>query len=319
MIGSGLKKLAVENGMSISNGVAYGSLRGYAVTLSEGAGYKQIVFSTQFSDPVKKTEFLDKIGSIGNKQLNKDFRVTNLGINGGLVQVMFHDTVGTMKKIRAFVDWFIPLLGEYGASGVNICPECRCEILDGDSWIMVDGVCHHLHAACAERVSQSVEQSNEQEKQERTGSYVTGALGAFLGAALGAVVWAVVLFAGYVASIVGLLIGWLAEKGYNLLKGKQGKGKIVILILAIIFGVLLGTLAVDVVSLAQMIDSGELYGFTYGDIPLMILALFAESPDYVSAILSNVGLGLLFAALGVFALLRKAGREVSGTKFVKLK
>ena len=318
MIGSGLKKLALENGMKVSNGVAYGSLRGYAATLSEGAGYKQIVFSARFSDPVKKTEFLDMIGSIGNKQLNKDYRVTNLGINGSIIQVVFHDNPGTMKKILAFIDWFIPLLGEYGATGVNVCSECGCEIIDSGSWVMVDGACHHVHGACAERVEQGIQESNQQEKLQRTGSYASGALGAFLGAALGAVVWAIVLYAGYVASIVGLLIGWLANKGYDLLKGKQGKGKVVILILAIIFGVLLGTLAVDAVSLAQMIDMGQFPGFTYGDIPLMILALFAESPEYTSATLGNIGLGLLFAALGVFALLRKTGKEVADTKFVKL-
>lgn len=49
MIGSGLKKLAKENGLRVSNGVAYGSLRGYAATLSEGSGFKQIVISTKFS------------------------------------------------------------------------------------------------------------------------------------------------------------------------------------------------------------------------------------------------------------------------------
>ena len=36
MIGSGLKKLASENGMKVARGVAYGALRGYAATLSEG-------------------------------------------------------------------------------------------------------------------------------------------------------------------------------------------------------------------------------------------------------------------------------------------
>lgn len=319
MIGSGLKKLALKNGMTVSNGVAYGSLCGYAAMLSEGAGYKQIVFSTQFSDAVKKTEFMDAVGRYGQKQLNKDFRVTNLGVNAGLIQVVFHDTVGTMKKIEAFIDWIIPLLNQYGATGANICPECGCEILDSGSWVMVDSVCHHVHGGCAQRIEQGVQERNEQDKQQRTGSYFSGAVGAFLGAVLGAVVWAIVLFAGYVASLVGLLIGWLANKGYDLLKGKQGKGKVVILILAIIFGVLLGTLAVDAVSLAQMIDVGELPGFTYGDIPLMIVALFAESPEYVSATVSNIGLGLLFAALGVFALLRKAGKEVADTKFVKLR
>ena len=66
-------------------------------------------------------------------------------------------------------------------------------------------------------------------------------LGMAAGAALGAVVWAIVLSFGYIASLVGLLIGFLAEKGYSLCKGRQGKGKIAILILAVVFGVVLGT------------------------------------------------------------------------------
>ena len=38
MIGSALKKMARENGMTVQGGVAYGSLRGFAATLSEGSG-----------------------------------------------------------------------------------------------------------------------------------------------------------------------------------------------------------------------------------------------------------------------------------------
>ena len=53
MIGSGFKKLAAENGMKVSNGVAYGSLRGYAATLTDGSNCKQIVISTKFADPEK--------------------------------------------------------------------------------------------------------------------------------------------------------------------------------------------------------------------------------------------------------------------------
>jgi hypothetical protein len=147
------------------------------------------------------------------------------------------------------------------------------------------------------------------------GSYGTGLLGALLGSALGAVAWAIVLNLGYVASVVGLLIGWLAEKGYNLLKGKQGKAKVAILIVAIIIGVLLGNVLADVFSLLPVVQE---YGMTYSDIPLIILGLLLEDSTYRAATVSNVLTGLLFAGLGVFALLRKAGKEVADTKFVDL-
>ena len=318
MIGSGLKKLALENGMTVSNGVAYGSLKGYAATMFEGTGFKSIVFTICFADPAKKAEFMDTVSAVGDKNLYKQFRINGLSFAPAAIRFNFHDTIGTMKKIRAFIDWIIPLLQNYGASTVNQCPDCGCEITDG-CWVMVNGVCYHVHEACAEKIAREVESGNEQEKQERTGNYFTGAVGAFLGAALGALVWAIVLLLGYVASIVGFVIGWLSEKGYTLLKGKVGKAKVVILILAVIFGVLAGTLAADVFTLVDMINAGELPGAVYGDIPYIILITLEDSPEYLRGMLSNVGLGLLFAGLGVFGMMRRAGREAAGTKFLKLK
>lgn len=317
MIGKALKKLAAENNMTVANGVAYGNLRGYAATLCEGSGWKRIEFSVRFSDPARKTEFLNATSGLGDKQLYKLYRVNLLGVSEKTVFAVFHDNPGTMKKIMAFLDWFVPLLDTYGASKAEYCAECGLEVAE-NCWIMVDGGCHHVHSACAEKVKREIEAVNQREKEERTGSYLSGALGAFLGAALGSVVWALVLFAGYVASIVGLLIGFLAEKGYDLLKGKQGKGKVAILILAILFGVVAGTLVVDVVTLVDMINAGELPGILVGDIPELMLTMFAESPEYLRATLANIAMGLLFAGLGVFSMLRRTSKEVADTKFVKL-
>lgn len=314
MVGSAFKKLAKQNGMKIDRGVAYGSLRGYAATLSDGSGSKQIVFATAIVDSVKKTEFMDAVGAV---DVTKQYRVQKLGITPRAIQVTFLDNPGTMKKIGAFLDWFIPLLDEYGATKANFCSECGFEVTDG-KWIMVNGIAYYLHGSCAEHVKQEIEAANTQQKEAATGSYASGAVGAFLGAALGAAVWALVLLLGYMASIVGFVIGWLAEKGYCLLKGKNGKAKIFILILAIIFGVVAGTIAADAVSLAQMIGSGELPGWTMADIPEMLLILL-EDAEYVAATAKNILMGLLFAALGVFALLRQTGREASGIAYTELK
>jgi hypothetical protein len=87
---------------------------------------------------------------------------------------------------------------------------------------------------------------------------------------------------------------------------------------AIILGVLVGTIAPDVVTLAGMISDGELPGVTYGDIPSLIVNIMAEDSEYMSGVISNTLMGLLFAGLGVFALLRKAGAEVADTKFKRL-
>lgn len=309
MIGSGLKKLAKENGLKVAQGVAYGNLRGYAVTLSEGSGYKQIVITTKFSDPAKLQELQ---AVLNQRNLSREFRVQNLQFMTQGIQIVFVDNPGTMKKIYEFMDWFFPLLPVYGASGVNCCAECGMDVVAG-RWVLIDGVAYHMHDTCAQKAMQGIEADNSRQAAEARGSYISGLIGALLGSAVGAVIWALVLLAGYVASIVGLAIGVLSEKGYNLLKGKQGKGKVAILIIAVIFGVLLGTFGADVISLVGAIANGEI-GLGFGDIPLYILVLLMDVPEYRSATLMNIFQGLLFAGLGVFALLIKTGKHVSGTR-----
>lgn len=314
MIGSGLKKLANQYGMRVSGGIAYGSLMGFATTLCEGSGWKRIDIATRFGDMEQQKALEAAMYEVDTK---RQYRVQSLAINQRNINVVFQDTVGTMKKIEAFIAWFYPLLEQYGAQKADICTECGTQITAG-SWYAVDGIAYYMHDTCAERVGQALNADAQQRKDEDTGSYVRGFIGAFIGAMLGSIVWAVVLFAGYVASLVGLLIGWLAEKGYTLMKGKQGKGKIAVLIIVIILGVLVGTILQDVVWLAQAIGAGELPGFTYGDIPSLIMLVMAEDAEYLRGTLGNAGLGLLFAALGVFALLRKTKREVTDVTIKKL-
>ena len=74
----------------------------------------------------------------------------------------------------------------------------------------------------------------------------------------------------------------------------------------------------DVLTIVSMIGSGETY-LTYGDIPAFLIMLLKEDAEYAGAVGYNILLGLLFAGIGVFALLRKTGKEVAGTEVVDLK
>lgn len=315
MIGSGLKKLAAENGMKVDKGVAYGSLQGYAATMSEGSGWKQIVFTTAIDDPIRRDEFTK---AVNEAQIGKTYRVRQMTQSTHTIVVVFNDTVGTMTKIRDFLTWFMPLLQQYGANRWNHCIECGCEANSG-KWMLIEGVACYLHENCAEKAKRDIADDNERRAQEATGSYIKGAVGAFLGSMLGAVVWAVVLMLGYVASLVGLLIGWLSDRGYRLMRGKNGKGKVAILIVSIILGVVIGTIGADAIMLAQMIGQGELPGWAYADIPALMLAVFAEDAEYRILVLKNIGMGLLFAALGVYYFVFRTGKEVADAKIVELK
>ena len=313
MVGYGLKKFAQENGLTVANGVAYGCLNGFNVTMSEGSNYKKISFATNFKDLAMKGAFT---ACVEGTDLYKKYRINSFTCNDKSITVVFYDTIGTMKKIRAFVDWFTDVLTQYEATTAGVCLHCGGVVSNG-TWSMVDGICYYMHDTCADRMMNEVADYNNGQKETMTGTYIMGAVGAFAGAALGAAVWALVLMLGYVASIVGFVIGWLSQFGYNLLKGKQGKGKLAVLALAIIFGVLLGTIAADVFELVKMIDSGELLGATYSDIPEIMEWLW-EDAEYRSTTLGNVAVGLLFAALGVLPMLKQTSDSVAGRKFKKM-
>lgn len=314
MIGSGLKKLAKANGMTVGNGIAYGALQGFATALFEGAGYKQINISTKFPSPEQQVLLQNAVNAV---DLQKQYRVQNLGISDKGISVVFMDNPGTMKKIEAFVEWFYPLLKTYEATGYQVCMDCGSDVTAG-SWYLIGGFACYLHDSCADRIAGAMEQQEQERKDSDTGSYVQGLLGALLGAVLGSIVWGLVLSLGYVASLVGLLIGWLAEKGYTLLHGKQGKGKVWILLLSVVVGVALGTFLPSVFELVGMMNAGELPGFGYGDIPSLILLVLQEDSEYAGAIMGNGVMGLLFALLGSFGLLRKTGKEVTGEQMKKL-
>lgn len=315
MIGSALKKFAQQNGLTMDKGVAYGSLSGIAVTLSEGSGWKQIVFSTRFADPARRTVVSDALAA---RDLKKEFWVTKYDVNSKRIQVMFQDKRDIMDRMQVFLNWFLPLLRANGASGAEYCAQCG-QLITGGKWVLLNGNAYHFHPQCAERVRQDMETKKQRRREEDTGNYFTGLLGALVGAILGAVVWAIVLQMGYVAALVGLLIGFLAEKGYNLCKGKQGKGKIVILIVAVIVGVVLGTFFSEWYGGAKLISSGELPGLEISDIPGLILLVLERDADARRVFIGNIGTGLIFAALGVFALLRQTGKDLAGDSYVELR
>ena len=315
MLSPALKKLAQEHQLHCAHGIAYGSLAGYSVTLRDGAGTKTLAVTTRFPD---QSQYAALQADLAPHDLQKEYRVQQLiPVENGIV-TQFTDNPGTMKKIRAFIDWFFPLLAAHGATGSEICPQCGQSLTQGSTWQMVDGVAYHLHPGCAQQMDRSISMATSRAQEEDTGSYARGLLGALLGAIVGALVWALVLNLGYIAAIVGCIIGWLAERGYRLLHGKKGKGKIVILILSVLLGVLLGTFAADAFTLMKMISGGELPGWTYGEIPTMLSILLTEDSEFLRATLSDLGLGLLFAYMGAFALLHRSSKEVATTKVQKL-
>ena len=111
MIGTGLKKLANENGMKVANGLAYGTFRGYSAAFWDGSGTKTMMLSTSIRDVDAKSEFFSRLGQVNYQ---KEYRVRELTTMDDGIVVVFNDTVGTLKKMDEFFNFFFPILDACG-------------------------------------------------------------------------------------------------------------------------------------------------------------------------------------------------------------
>ena len=296
MIGSALRKFAQAEGLKVAHGVVYGAYQGYCVTMWDGSGTKTAVFSTRFPEENDRHAFQEKMAQFTN-ELNKDYRVAGLNIYEDAIHVIFVDTIGTMKRIK-----------------VDVCTRCGMQLMDG-KWKLVNGIAMYVHEACGQKLSDELQQDAAEVRKE--GSYLSGTVGAFVGATIGAVVWALVALAGYMSALVGLLIGILAEKGYGLARGKKGPGKIFILILAVIFGVILGNLGFELIALfREFAEYG--YSVTFREGVEFMIMILAEDAEIRVTVIKDMSLGILFAALGVIGLISRTKKEVSLPKIIDL-
>ena len=149
MIGTGLKKLANENGMKVANGLAYGTFRGYSAAFWDGSGTKTMMLSTSIRDVDAKSEFFSRLGQVNYQ---KEYRVRELTTMDDGIVVVFNDTVGTLKKMDEFFDFFFPILDACGATKADVCSCCGQPFDGTESWLLVNDAPVKLHRACRERI-----------------------------------------------------------------------------------------------------------------------------------------------------------------------
>ena len=300
MIGSYFKKLAKENNMKIKSGVAYGEFRGYAVTFRDGNNTKYLSVTTRFPSDDEKMAFMHELEQL---ELLKEYSINDIDVYNECIDIVFYDTIGTWKKLLKFVDYFFPLLRRFGASGVHYCTKCGEPISSGGTWTLIDNVAYHLHRDCSDEACLEMLGSSEA-PEEPGGSFLTGALGALCGAIIGAVPLAVLRYFGYPGYLFGILLGFLAYKGYTIANGKKSKGKGIIVILCSLVGILLGTFSADAVYMMIAVNNGQLDPMTGKDVIPGIFYLLATNEEYASDCDVSVMLALIMAIAGMFPIFK---------------
>ena len=142
---------------------------------------------------------------------------------------------------------------------------------------------------------------------------LVGAVGAFLFSLAGGILWFVLYQIGYLAAISGLVGVVCAVKGYTIFAKTKKESKVCLILSSVIAVVVLAMawylcVGYDIYLLYQeWYATGEVYrAATYFESVRMIPLFFTES-EILIAYLKDLGLGLIFAILGIVSYL--ASRE----------
>lgn len=345
VIGWALSKFSRKQGMQVDGGVAYGMLKGCFVSLSEGAGYKRMCIyvgchhRSEDEQPLPEgetPEYLQAANAVADTILEKaaDFKAYRImtsrhplpGVvivqGGSVVQVNFYDNPGTMKCIEAFVEQILPQVAAY--TDAQACACCGAANDTASRGVLLSGeAVVPMHQACAETLVESAA-AREADDGGDAGRTFLGILGACIGALLGALVWALIGIFGYVASVAGFVAAFLAGKGYDLLGGKPGKIKLVTLVLCVVLAVIVGNAACEIYWLHELYQE-EVAKLSAWEVAVpeaeflaRAIPLLWEEPEITSEFVKGVLIGLFFAALGCWTVLRDAGGK-AGRKIRMLK
>lgn len=297
MVGSGIKKYAKENGLTVKNGVAYGVYRGYMITMQEGAGWKSVDFAVWMDNDLNLA-VQNQLRSMFDEQTKKDYRVMDLAGTNNCISVKFFDNPGTMAKVKDVIDLMVNRLSACQVPGAGYCAHCG-QPIDGSAsaeTVMVKGAVHQMHSGCAASVEREL--GDAREELQSQGSVASGAIGAVLGGIVGVIPWAIASYLGVFVGWLGFLIGFAAKKGYELLKGKECKTKAFIIIVVTILCVILAEIAgYGVMFMTE-------FELSFAESIELFFQVLEVEPEAMSEVVGNLALGLVFAGLGIFDVVR---------------
>lgn len=194
-----------------------------------------------------------------------------------------------LDQFSAAADGIVAVLREKGLSPAQTCACCGRGA--AESLCMVTTF-QPVHAACMQQKIQSVKAQVESNQQN--GSYLTGALGALLGALVGAIpAILILLLTDTLYSLLFALVPLAAMYGYRLMKGKNDKVSIGIVVLISILSVVFMVFVLSVILLMRE------FGASLGE-ALDYMFHYLDFSDFVE-IVGSFWQGFLFMLLGIAA------------------
>ena len=312
MYSSGLKKLGNELGLTAGRGRIYGTYEGFPICMWDGAGTKSVQLALGTPKGAEELRALLPKGQ-------EAYRIVGINVMEGaaLALFTFGDTIGTLKRLRAFLQEALPALRAAGLSQGYHCVQCGEGFSGTVETGVIKGLILPVHGRCLAGLHQQMQQEKEaqaaqlrQESAEalRDGSIFKGIIGAFFGALIGSIPWVAIYLFGYVTSLGGILIGAGAVYGYKKLSGRVGIACVVSAVAFAILMVPLATYAGEAASLVKELLSSNGLPFQMSDFGWLFRSI-TDMEGWKEVYRQNVLQGYLYAAIGLICYL--AGSRAS--------
>ena len=141
--------------------------------------------------------------------------------------------------------------------------------------------------------------------------YVKGILGGLLGGLIGALPWMLVyIYGNYLISLLAAIIAFGIAYGYKLFKGPINKKYPIIITVLSLLIVALTTLVF--IPLWEVAQAGY-------DISFYNLKLLYQSSEFVSAVMRDLVVSIIFTVLGISGVIAKAKKQISSPEEKEVK
>lgn len=289
-----LKSFVEEFNLETLGNVQYGTINNYQgyvyIDVYATPSYQGGIFAHIGDNKAKVTEFLDS----KKKELKLfRFEVFENAVLFAVTGFTVKNIMETYRKIFAEVAQYFTQIGVLDG---DYCPICG-DRMDEKVLSTINDVPVYVDAKCAAEKN-AIMEKREEEFKKAPNNYLKGTLGAILGGLIGSLVWvAVVYFIGVFSSFIALLIAVLASLGYDLLKGKATKVKLLVVVATTV-----------ILSVASMLVSYVVIA-SANNMTLGNLLAYAE---YNAEFIKNMILSAVFGILGsvmAFSFIKKKVRN----------
>jgi len=220
--------------------------------------------------------------------------ITDIEVHENLLEATIN--MEALKNINT-IEFFNEFFAICKKSGVK--PICKlCQINLPNAYFKHD---NKIFPSCNE----CVDDANRLKKAIQSPdlrTYMRGSIGALFGALLGSVVWVIIALIGFFAAIGGVAISYAAYMGYTKLGGISNKKSIIIIGLSILVAVVFAEFVCIAIELYRHFSAD---GIEVGLLNIILITFYILGDSEVfGEFIRNILLGLLFAGLGSWGLLK---------------